>query len=308
MKPIPRQTRSFLMRRFNEAGINPKTKFGQNFLIDMNLLDLLYSSAEVGPEDVVLEVGGGTGALTQMLAQNAAHVVSVEIDPQMAQLAREELHTFANVTLLEQDALKNKGLMSPLVLQTVQQHLTAGPTPRRFKLAANLPYHVATPIISNLLRCNTPPHSMTVTIQKELADRMNAVPSTKDYSALSVWVQSQCAVEIVRIMPPSVFWPRPKVDSAIIRLVLDPVRRAAIADLDYFHEFVRSMFFHRRKFLRKELLSAFKNRLDKPEIDEILTALGHNPDVRAEQLSLAEMLTLCEATRQALKKAEPETN
>jgi 16S rRNA (adenine1518-N6/adenine1519-N6)-dimethyltransferase len=140
---------------------------------------------------------------------------------------------------------------------------------------------------------------MTVTIQKELAERIIAAPGTRDYGALSVWVQSQCDAEIVRLMPPSVFWPRPKVDSAILRIVLNEAKRAAIPDRERFHSFVRSLFLHRRKLLRGVLVANFKDRLSKPEIDAILASLGFDPTCRAEELPYPDLLRLCEAFAQA---------
>jgi 16S rRNA (adenine1518-N6/adenine1519-N6)-dimethyltransferase len=294
------QTLSFLMRRFDQVGIRPKTKHGQNFLIDLNLLRLLFETAQVEEQDVVLEVGTGTGSLTSMLAAAAAEVVSVEVDPQMHQLASEELVDFDNVTLLQVDALKNKNTLQPAVLAALREKL-AGGAERRLKLVANLPYNIATPIISNLLSCDVLPVSMTVTIQKELADRIVARPSTKDYSALSVWMQAQCEAEIVRIMPPSVFWPRPKVNSAIMHIVVRRDWRESIPDLHFFHVFARSMFFHRRKFLRSVLYSAYKEWLQKADVDEIMTAMGFGDSSRAEELDVATMLRLCEAVREKVE-------
>ncbi|QGJ72355.1 Ribosomal RNA small subunit methyltransferase A [Planctomycetales bacterium 10988] len=285
------QTLSYLSSKFREVGIRPKTKYGQNFLIDLNLLRLLFSSAQVGPDDVVLEIGGGTGSLTTMLAGKAAHVISVEIDDQLYQLAQESLANHNNVTLVRQDALKNKNRVSPSILEQVRSHLEGHPE-RKFKLVSNLPYNVATPIISNLLTQEPLPHLMVVTIQRELGERMIAKPSTKDYSALSIWMQCQTEVEIVRILPPSAFWPQPKVESAIVRITLDPEKRAAIPDLANFHEFVRSMFFHRRKFLRNELLSLYKKKMSKDDVDDILTTLEHPATVRAEELTIEQMLDL----------------
>ena len=157
--------------------------------------------------------------------------------------------------MLQLDALRNKNNFDDRVMDAVGEQLAAAPG-RRLKLVANLPYNIATPVLSNLLLAPHVPHSMIATIQKELADRITASPSTKDYSALSVWIQSQCTVEIVRVLPPSVFWPVPKVTSAIIRIVVDPERRAAIPDLNYFHQFIKALFLHRRKFLRANVVAA----------------------------------------------------
>lgn len=296
----PRQTLSYLMRRFGEAGIHPQTRHGQNFLIDLNLVELLVDSADLGPDDVVLEVGTGTGSLTAMMAERAAHVVSVEIDANMQQFASESLIDFDNITLLNLDALKNKNRFDPQLMATIGELMAAAPN-RRFKLAANLPYNIATPVVSNLLSTEITPVSMTVTIQKELAERMIAQPGTKDYSSLSVWIQCQCRAEIVRIMPPTVFWPRPKVDSAIIHLEVDQEMRSRIPDLGFFHSFVRAMFFHRRKFLRSELLSAFKHDLTKPDVDAIMAEQAIDPSERAERLDIGQFLALAEAVRAKVK-------
>jgi len=292
----PRQTVSYLQQRFREVGLEPDSRHGQNFLIDLNLIELLARSADIDERDVVLEVGTGTGSLTAMLAPKAAAVVTVEIDSHLYQIASQALAKFDNVTMLQQDVLRNKNNLHATVVDTVKKLLDEDPN-RRCKLAANLPYNVATPIISNLLLSEIPPYSMTVTIQKELAERIVAKPWTKDYSALSIWMQSQCDVELVRILPPQVFWPRPKVHSAIIHISLNEERRGSIPDLRYFHTFVRSMFLHRRKFLRSVMVAAFKGRLDKPQVDEIMAERSLGPDARAEQLSVEEMLALCEAAR-----------
>jgi 16S rRNA (adenine1518-N6/adenine1519-N6)-dimethyltransferase len=211
-------------------------------------------------------------------------------------LASEELFDCPNVTLLHQDALKNKNALHPTVIDAVRARLAEAPG-RRFKLAANLPYNIATPVISNLLAGDLPPRSMTVTIQKELADRLIAQPSTPDYGALSVWIQCQCRVDIARVMPPSVFWPRPKVHSAIVHLELDADRRAAIGDLAFFHQFVRAVFQHRRKLLRGVLHGAFGHYLDKPHVDELMASLDLPGTARAEELSVDTLLRLAEAVR-----------
>jgi 16S rRNA (adenine1518-N6/adenine1519-N6)-dimethyltransferase len=232
------------------------------------------------------------------MAAEAAAVVTVEIDKELFRLAGEQLRTLDNVRMMQLDALKNKSHLNPLVLEAIDRELSAAPG-RQWKLAANLPYQVATPILTNCLDLDRPPRSMTVTIQKELADRIQAVPRTKDYGALSIWVQSQCHVELVRTMPPSVFWPRPKITSAILHITLDDQLRQRIPDRAYFHQFVRAMFFHRRKFLRSGLIGVTKNRLEKPQVDQLMARLGLGGNARAEELDVPAMLALCEAVRTA---------
>jgi 16S rRNA (adenine1518-N6/adenine1519-N6)-dimethyltransferase len=295
----PRQTQSYLIQRFQEAGIRPETRHGQNFLIDLNLLDLLARAADVGPDDVVLEVGTGLGSLTARIAPLAAAVVTVEIDRRLFQLASEELAGFSNVTMLQQDALKNKNTLHPDVLDAVREQIAAH-AGSHFKLVANLPYNIATPILSNLLTADPLPVSLTATIQKELADRINAQPGTKDYSALSIWMQALCDVAIVREMNPQVFWPRPKVQSAIINIHPAAHKRAAVGDVDFFHQFIRSLFFHRRKFLRGVLVSALDDQLDKPAIDEILGSFQLPTDARAEQLPVQTLIELAKAVQQRI--------
>lgn len=294
--PAPRQTLSYLRRRFAESGIHPRTALGQNFLTDANLQGLLVSAAALGRDDVVLEVGTGTGSVTILMAPQVAAVVTVEIDRQLYQLAAEELDRFSNVRMLQCDALRRKNQVNPEVLAAVERELAAAPG-RRFQVVANLPYVIATPLLSNLVALDRPPHSMTVTIQKEVADRIVSPPGSRDYGALSIWMQSQCQVELVRQLPPSVFWPRPKVTSAIVRIVLDEARRAQIPDREFFHTFIRALFIHRRKFLRSELVAAFKGRLGKADVDAILAETGLAPELRAEQLDVATMLALAEAVR-----------
>ena len=180
----------------------------------------------------------------------------------------------------------------------MRAQLAAAPG-RRFKMVSNLPYNIATPILGNLLGEAVPPQTMTATIQKELAERIVARPGSKDYGALSIWVQAQCRVEILRILPPDAFWPRPKVSSAFIQITLDESLRRRIPDRPFFHEFVRAMFCHRRKFLRSELLSVVKGRLGKPEVDALLAQLNLDGTARAESLEVDAMLALCEAVRAA---------
>ena len=299
------QTRSYLMKKFEAMGIRPQTRLGQNFLIDLNLLRLLHESGNITKNDVILEVGTGTGSLTAPMADKAAAVITVEVDPVMQSLAKQELFGRDNIRFIKTDILKNKNRLRDEVLDIIRGELDQPGEDggvRTFKLVANLPYNIATPLISNLLLIDTPPSLMCVTIQKELADRITAKPRSKDWGALSLWIQSQCHAEIVRIMQPSVFWPRPKVESAIIRLTLDEKRRKKIPDLKFFNEFCRAIFFHRRKFLRAELCSAFKYTIPKERIDEIMDEMQFDTTTRAETLPLKTMQRLCELCRRELLK------
>ncbi len=295
------QTRSYLMKKFESIGINPRTKLGQNFLIDLNLLRMLHESAEIDDRDVVLEVGTGTGSLTGAMSEKAAVVITVELDKILHELAKQEMFGRPNIRFLQGDILRNKSTLNAEVLAAVREELGRDPG-RRFKLVANLPYSVATPLITNLLAGDCPPCMMCVTIQKELADRITARPGTADWGSLSLWVQSQARARTVRIMPPSVFWPRPKVDSAIIRIDLEEKRRDKIPDLAFWHEFSRAVFFHRRKFLRAELCSMFKRTIPKTKIDEIMQTMNFDDTTRAETLPLKTMRTLCEICRMEMLK------
>lgn len=293
-----KQTKSYLMQKLREIGVEPASRHGQNFLIDLNLVNMIVDSADLGPQDVVLEVGTGVGSLTALMAPKAGRVVTVEIDANLYELASEELFSQENVTMLKIDALKNKNKFAPEVMQAVGTALGAVPD-SRLKLVANLPYNVATPIISNLLLCEHTPHMMVATIQKELADRLVAEPWSKNYGALSVWVQSQCKTEIVRVMSPKVFWPAPKVTSAIVRLEVQPQRRAMIPDLKYFHQFTKAIFLHRRKYLRANVVSALKGHLDKQQVDELLAKMDFGPEARTEQIDIDRLLKFTEFVRAA---------
>jgi len=284
-----RQTTAYLKELFTQVGFTIDAKRGQNFLVDLNLLDLLERSGGITPADVVLEVGTGTGALTERLVRAAARVVTCEIDPRLACLARDRLIDRDNVVLVEGDVLAGKHRFAPEVLAAIDAALAAAPG-GRLLLVANLPYCVATPVISNLLALPRPFDAAVVTVQREMGERMIAAAGSHSYNALSVWIGAQCRSELVRILPPSVFWPRPKVDSAIVRLDLDPARRALVGDLARFHDFVRDIFCHRRKLLRGVLVRlAAQKTGDKDAakriVESIYATLGFAADIRAEDIA-----------------------
>lgn len=309
MKDAVRQTRSYLMELFERHGFNPRGDFGQNFLIDLNILEYIVEQGEIGKQDVVLEVGSGTGGMTTFMALKAAHVVSVDIDKNMYELASEAVGHFDNVTLINQDVLKNKNNFAPEVVDVLEQKLAESPD-RRLKLVANLPYAVATPVISNLVASNLPWERQIVTIQLELAQRMIAKPKQSAYGALSVWLQSQCRVRILKRLPPTVFWPRPKVNSAVVRLVPDAKKRKQIADRPFFQDFLRRVFSQRRKRLRGVVHGMYRKQLTKTQIDEIQNSCGMKDDARAEQLRPDKLVQFANRLYEAVQAPEistPET-
>lgn len=296
MRDAERQTRSHLIALFQRQGLHPRGDLGQNFLIDINLIELVVREAELSPVDVVLEVGAGTGSLTSYLGAVAGHVVSVEYDPNMYAFASEATSHYENITLLNCDALKNKNHLAPAVLEALDAALAkvgaaTGADPV-VKLVANLPYHVGTPIISNLISTGLPWGRMVVTVQWELAVRMAAKPGTSDYSALTVWLQSQANLKTIRKLPPSVFWPRPNVDSAIVRIDPAPERTANIADREFLHTFLREIFTQRRKRLAGVLASMHRDRWSRAEIEALVQAAGIPLDARAEQLQVSQLVEL----------------
>jgi len=289
-----RQTTAYLKRLFEQVGFGIDASKGQNFLVDLNLVDLVVREAGIGPSDVVLEVGSGTGVLTERLAAVAGRVVTAEIDPRLAQLARDRLVEADNVELVEGDALASKHTMAPALLAAVDAALAASPG-GTLRLVANLPYCVATPVISNLLALPRPFATATVTVQREMAERMSARAGDSGYNALSVWIGAQADAEIVRILPPTVFWPRPKVDSAIVRIVVDPGRRATIPDPGRFHRFIRDLFCHRRKLLRGVLVRIAGGKREsgvREGVDGLFATLGLDPDARAEEIPPAGLIRL----------------
>jgi 16S rRNA (adenine1518-N6/adenine1519-N6)-dimethyltransferase len=241
--------------------------------------------------------------MTALMASKGAAVVAVDIDPAMARLASEATDGMPNVRVLLADALAGKNTMNPEVLDNVRAGLAVSPE-KRFKLVANLPYNVATPVVSNLLvHPELTPSLMVVTIQLELAERMTAAPATEAYGALSVLMQALADVELVRVLPPSVFWPRPKVDSAVVKVTPDPAKRAEVGDVAWFHPVVRKLFLHRRKNLRRVLHSLWRDELSKPDADALLESLGLIGLVRAEAMDVPEFLALSRALADRLGPA-----
>jgi 16S rRNA (adenine1518-N6/adenine1519-N6)-dimethyltransferase len=284
-----------LRNLFDERGIRPKNKLGQNFLIDLNLLDLLVRTAELTRDDLALEVGSGTGGLTARLLEHAGAVVSVEVDPAFAALTDEIVRDHrGRAALVHADVLKNKNELNPVVIEAINDlKRRIGCT--RLKLTANLPYAVAVPVVSNLLLSDLGAERMVVTVQWEIAERLTAAPGTKAYGALAVLTQSLADVQVVRRLPPAAFWPRPQVDSAIVLVRPDAAKRAHVGDVARFRAFLRDLYAHRRKNLRGALLGFPGRRFGKPEVDAKLAELGVEGTTRAEALDREQHLRLCAA-------------
>jgi 16S rRNA (adenine1518-N6/adenine1519-N6)-dimethyltransferase len=282
---VPRQTLSHIQRLLTTHGIRPKNKLGQCFLIDLNLVDLIVRSAELSRDDLVLEVGAGTGSLTARLADSAGAVVSFEIDFSVHALALEQIDDRPNVRLIQCDALRNKNELHPRLIEALDSaQVNFGTT--RLKLVANLPYAIATPVIANLLIGDRPIERMVVTVQWEIAERLLAQPGSSQFSAVSVLVQSLANVSLVRKLAPSVFWPRPKVESAIVQIDPQPSKRAKIGDVKRFREFLRDLYTHRRKNLRGALSGWPTGRREKADVDAVLGRLNLPGTMRAEELTI----------------------
>jgi 16S rRNA (adenine1518-N6/adenine1519-N6)-dimethyltransferase len=289
-----RQTLTYLRRLFDAFGLEAKSKLGQNFLVDLNLLDLIVRAAELDRTDAVLEVGTGTGSLTARLADHAGVVTTVEVDRSLQPVAQQIVGNRKNVRFVLGDALAGKNVLSPEMLAAWDESAAAFGCARR-KLVANLPYVIATPLVSNLLIAGIPIERMVVMVQWEIAERMRAEVGTKDYNALSVLFQAVADVEVVRKVLPSNFHPRPKVDSAIVKIVPNAAKRAKVGDVARFRVFLRDLYVHRRKNLRQALTGWPSGRRDKDEVDAKLKELGIDGTVRSEALDVEQHLRLCAA-------------
>lgn len=307
MKEAERQTRSHLMALFERHGFHPRSMFGQNFLIDINIIESIVRAAELSRDDVVLEVGSGTGGMTTFLGSEAGRVISVEIDRDMHMLASEATAAMDNVRVLNTDALKNKNTLSADVIAAVDQALAEVRDQRgiaELKLVANLPYNVATPVMSNLMASDLPWTRIVATIQLELGLRMKAKPGISNYGSLSVWCQAHGYVEVLKKLTPKVFWPRPKVDSAVVRIVRDEAIEAKIDDKAFFHEYVRGVFQNRRKLLRNQLQSMYRKELGKDWVDPFLAEMELVDNARAEQLDVKNHIRISNSIANRLASRE----
>ena len=261
---------------------NFQKKFGQNFLIDTHVLEKIIAAADVTKDDFVLEIGPGIGTMTQYLCEHARAVAAVEIDKNLIPILGDTLGAYDNVEIINQDILK-------VDIKKLAEEKNGG---RPIKVVANLPYYITTPIIMGLFESHVPIDSITVMVQKEVADRMQVGPGTKDYGALSLAVQYYAAPEIVAIVPPNCFMPRPKVGSAVIRLTRHKEPPVQVEDEKLMFRIIRASFNQRRKSLANGLKNSGELTLSKEVIEESITELGVPVTIRGEALSLAQFAEL----------------
>ena len=252
-----------------------KKNFGQNFLVDERVLDKIVSAADINEKDLVIEVGPGIGTLTQAMAKKAGKVISVEIDKTLVPILGELLEDYNNIEIINEDILKVD------INEIIENHKGMN-----VKMAANLPYNITTPIIMGILEKHIPMDSLTVMIQKEVAYRMNAKPSTKDYGSLSLVTQYYCEPYLVANVPQNCFMPRPNVDSAVIKLSILKEPRIKVKNEKFMFDFIKAGFSQRRKTLVNCIFSSGLVTLNKEEIGKVLNELGYDERVRGESLTL----------------------
>ena len=284
------QTKQDIERLLAGVGATPNRRLGQHFLIDLNLMRLLLDEAHIHNQDVVFEVGAGTGSMTEDLAQRAGWVITVEYDHALAKAAGMQLEKFFNVTLFNMDVLENKNAIHAEILQSLQknQEELGG----RLLLVANLPYNVASSVMANLITGPVVADAMVVTVQKEVADRMTAQPNSDDYGSLSILMAATGSARIFRKLPPTVFWPRPQVDSAMVSFTRDPQKVSQIHDMEIFHQVIALFMSHRRKMLKACVKFAEGDLAHVHRWTEIFTEAFVDPHHRPEELSASDYINI----------------
>lgn len=265
-----------------------RKKYGQNFLVDNSILDKIVEAADITRDDCILEIGPGIGTMTQRLAEKAGRVVAVEIDKNLMPILAETLADYGNVTVLNEDILKVD------VGEIARQN-----DGKPLKVVANLPYYITTPIIMSLLESRAPVRSVTVMVQKEVAERMKVGPGSKEYGALSLAVQYYAKPEIITKVPAACFMPKPKVDSTVVRLSLYEEPPVKVKDESRLFAVIRASFNQRRKTLANGLANAGDLGLNRRQAEEALAAMGLSPQVRGETLTLEQFAELSDRLYEA---------
>lgn len=272
----------------NKYGFNFQKRFGQNFLIDTHVLDKIISAAHVTKDDMVLEIGPGIGTMTQYLCENAREVVAVEIDKNLIPILEDTLSEYDNVTVINEDILK-------VDINKLARERNGG---KPIKVVANLPYYITTPIIMGLFESGVPIENITVMVQKEVADRMQVGPGTKDYGALSLAVQYYAEPYIVANVPANCFMPRPNVGSAVIRLTRHQEPPVKVNNPKLMFRVIRASFNQRRKTLMNGLNNSPEIPMTKECIVKSIEQLGTSPSIRGEALTLEQFARLSDLLEQ----------
>ena len=277
------QTKHQIQQLLASAGVRPNKRLGQNFLIDLNLMRLLIDSANIGNDDIVLEVGCGTGSLTQALAERAGKVIAVELDEALTKIAARELAKAKNVKVINADILESKNTINRTIRGAVE--LARKNWSGRFLLVSNLPYSAASPLMLNLIVGPTTAEGMYVTVQKEVANRMTAGPGSSDYGTLSIVLASTGDVKTERVLKPTVFWPAPQVDSAMVSFVRRKDKISRIQSMELFREVINLFMGHRRKMVKACTRFAAGKLAKIHSWPEIFDQCSVDPHNRPEQLS-----------------------
>ena len=286
---------AILKQIFSQRGISPNKRFGQNFLIDQNTLLSIPNIAELNENDVVLEIGTGTGGLTRLLAERSRHVFTVEVDRKLFEMATDILKLYKNVTLVNADILKTKHELNPDIpskmLNWLKEHDQS-----HIKVVSNLPYNISTPVIINLLEGNLPIKLMVLMLQKEITERMAAMPGTREYGILSIITQLFSEVEMVKTLSPQVFWPRPEVYSALVKISVNKEKYAGrITDYFFFKKIIHAIFTSRRKTLLNSLELLKLPNVTRERMKRVIENMQLDERVRGEILSLDQLISLTES-------------
>jgi 16S rRNA (adenine1518-N6/adenine1519-N6)-dimethyltransferase len=289
------QTKQRIEQLLDGMGVRPNKRHGQNFLIDLNLMRYLVDAAAPTHDDLVLEVGPGTGSMTEEIASRGCKVIAVEIDATIAKIAAGQLKDLANVELVNTDILETKNLISPAITKLVEsKRRKAG----RFLLISNLPYNAGTPVMMNLILDEPLAGAMYVTVQKEVAQRMTAGPSDPAYGILSVMMAATGTVRMLKTLKPTCFWPQPDVDSAMVAWVRDAGKVAAIKDIHVLSDVVALFMQHRRKMLRAAAKFAESPLDSVKDWDAVFSAASIAPESRPDDLSPEDFVRMANTVRE----------
>lgn len=284
------QSKQDIERLLAGAGARPKHRLGQHFLVDMNLMRFLVESAHIHTPDVVLEVGCGTGSLTEELTGRAGHVVGVEYDDALCRITEKRLSKFHNFTLINADVLESKNTIAAEVIDALQA--ARADCHGRLLLVANLPYNVASSVMANLITGPVTADEMLVTVQKEVADRMTASPAHEEYGPLSILMTATGNVQMLKKLPPAVFWPRPQVDSAMIRFERDPQKTEQIHDMNTFQQVIHLFMSHRRKMIKACVKFAEGDLIRVHNWSDVFQEAFVDPQNRPENLTAAKYINI----------------